>query len=217
MSVFFTFTCVLSALIAAGYSLSCTHCTNNTFASCTGPSKTCPSGEHACVSTYKLTTVGGMEVSKMFLKQCEQSKICDKSISISFPEGRVKISNTCCFKDNCVAPVPTFPPDKVGKNGVTCVSCMAANAKNCTGDSVECIGNEDRCVTQTTAISEPISSTTVVRGCATSEVCVIGSQEAIIGSITITTDVTCTDGTMNLHHNLILLAMSYFIVFKLLF
>ncbi|XP_053547224.1 phospholipase A2 inhibitor and Ly6/PLAUR domain-containing protein [Bombina bombina] len=209
MSLFWTLTFILPALLKSGYSLSCKHCFNNTGNYCSGPELPCDSKEEVCVSSYTKTSVGGMEISNIFLQQCDNRALCAQSASISFPDGRERTSYTCCLKDGCTPPVPTFPVDKTEENGVSCVSCIAVNDKMCTSkELMKCIGNENKCITQATFISEPVSSTTVVRGCATPNSCVGDTTEKVVGTLRTKIDISCTDGSISPHYNLLLLIFS---------
>ncbi|XP_075462387.1 phospholipase A2 inhibitor and Ly6/PLAUR domain-containing protein-like [Ascaphus truei] len=187
--------CVLSALVGTGYSLSCAVCVNMSGTSCTGPSMTCPAAD-VCISSYTVNTTRGTQ-SDFFARSCAPKNKCVMSGSISLPEVKIKLANSCCTSDNCTPSMPTLPADNNVKNGLTCPTCASANSDNChTPDTIECTGDEEWCLLRTTKISGSISS---LRGCATESICSIGRESASFGNISTAMNTSCTDGSVGLH------------------
>ncbi|KAM4650699.1 phospholipase A2 inhibitor and Ly6/PLAUR domain-containing protein-like [Discoglossus pictus] len=194
MGFFLIFTCILSALAAKGYSLSCTKCLTYNGDSCVGPTVLCPYEEDSCVSMYAVTSIDGKVVSKIFSRQCAKHNVCNKYASVSLSNSQIKTSSSCCFTDNCSPDTPKIAPDNPTKNGVSCMTCTDTNSKSCIGMEMECTGDETKCFTQITTISAPRPSTVVVRGCSNEALCYIGNQEAEVGSLKVKTEISCDDG-----------------------
>ncbi|XP_053308248.1 phospholipase A2 inhibitor gamma subunit B-like [Spea bombifrons] len=209
MNFLLLFTIIFLDLTARGHALSCIQCVNQDEAKCSGPSIVCHPSQNACASSYTVIMIGGMEINKQFLRHCESRAACDKHGSISVPDGRIKKITNCCFSDNCTPPSPVFPPDKKNKNGVRCPSCYAPNNRTCTSEYImECLGDENRCITKVDTFSGAIRSTVAMRGCASKEVCEISHYESEFGNIKSTADIFCTGRGVALRNNLYLLGLS---------
>ncbi|XP_075462394.1 uncharacterized protein LOC142497880 [Ascaphus truei] len=189
--------CVLSALVATGYSLSCTECVGSTDTSCTGPSITCPA-DHVCVSSYTVLTAGGIE-TKIFTRTCESKSKCGINGSITLPTYKSQMGSSCCTTDDCTPSMPTLPANNNIKNGVTCRTCISANSDYCyTSDTIECTGDEKMCLLQSTKISGSISSTVAIRGCATESICNVGRQSLSNGDKNMEVKTNCIKGGYSL-------------------
>ncbi|XP_075462388.1 phospholipase A2 inhibitor NAI-like [Ascaphus truei] len=216
MSSLLTFTWVISALIATGYSLSCKVCLSTDHTSCTGDSTICSAGK-VCMSSYTVTTAPDHEVNTIFVRSCELQRECGMSGSINIPDGKIKMGTTCCTSDNCTPPIPTLPADNDVMNGVTCRTCASADSNWCyTSDTMECTGNEKMCLLQTTEMSGSISHISALRGCATKSVCDIGDQHVSGDGITIKLTHTCSSGSVGLHPGFFLPAVVALMLIKLL-
>ncbi|MEE6481912.1 hypothetical protein FKM82_013065 [Ascaphus truei] len=216
MSSLLTFTWVISALIATGYSLLCIHCASSDQSFCSGIPQPCPSSQHVCTSSYSMTTIDGVNLSKIFARLCDKSQACNKSGSIGIPQGRIKSSTTCCNSDNCTPATPTFAPESSEKNGVRCGACMSVNSKSCApSTTLECTGNENQCILQVSTVSAGATIATAVRGCASKSICEFGSQETEMGSMKVKAEVSCTSTGIALHHNLFLVALAALSLWKL--
>ncbi|KAM4704495.1 phospholipase A2 inhibitor NAI-like [Rhinophrynus dorsalis] len=217
MSWFLTISCILSAFIAKGYSLTCTQCISMDGSQCTGPSVSCASSDYACTSSYTVTIMGSIETSKQFVRVCEKKTNCGKAGSVTIPGGRIRSVSTCCYTDNCTPIEPVFPHEKTGKNGIKCDGCIAINSRTCETDTkVECSGNEDMCITQISTVSGRLTTVTAVRGCASKEVCEVGNQNIELENVKMNIDTTCTGGSICLQHSFILLAFAAFLHLKLI-
>ncbi|XP_075462386.1 phospholipase A2 inhibitor and Ly6/PLAUR domain-containing protein-like isoform X2 [Ascaphus truei] len=207
---------VISALAAPGYSLLCSHCNALGETSCTGDEKKCPSDDYMCGSTNTVTIMEGV-ASKMFTRSCEKRSACGISASIGFLKGKIKTATSCCNMDSCTPSMPILPIENFQKNGVTCQSCTSSDSYWChTGETMECTGEEKRCIRQSTKTSGAKSSTIAVRGCATKNICDLGNQDHDYGRIKTITEMTCTSSSINVHHNLLLLALAALLSMKLM-
>ncbi|XP_075462395.1 phospholipase A2 inhibitor and Ly6/PLAUR domain-containing protein-like isoform X1 [Ascaphus truei] len=198
--------CVLSALVATGYSLSCTVCVSSSGSSCTGPSITCPD-DNVCESSFTVLTAGGIE-TKIFTRNCEPQTRCGLKGSYTLPAYKTKMGSYCCATDNCTPGIPTLPADNSIKNGATCPTCTSANSDYCyTSYTIECTGDEVWCLLQSTITSGSISSTVAQRGCATATICNhgyhsasnIGNQSASSNGLTTEVIIKCSNGNIGLH------------------
>ncbi|XP_041427652.1 phospholipase A2 inhibitor and Ly6/PLAUR domain-containing protein-like [Xenopus laevis] len=218
MGLALVLTYILSTCIAKGYSLSCIQCVGVEGPSCSGisTSKRCPSSDDVCVSSYTVTEMGGMEVSKQFVRHCESKKMCDKAGSISIPNGRVKMSNVCCRSDNCDPGLPKLPLEKTLKNGIMCDGCIGINTKSChSNEPLECVGDEKMCISYLMTMSGVISTSMALRGCATENFCVIGEQEVENEHMKLEVDISCgVDGAISLQLNQFLLALPTLLLLK---
>ncbi|KAM4652916.1 phospholipase A2 inhibitor NAI-like [Discoglossus pictus] len=213
MSVFFTFTCVLSALIAAAYSLQCTHCTGTT--SCTGTTVTCPVGSICGYTHTKVITAGITQES--LIKSCILERQCNMNGTMSYPQSTLQTVTSCCSTDNCEA--PSFPLPTIGtdKNGLVCRACTTATSGWCyTPDTMQCTGDEDMCFLQSTKISGSASVKTAIRGCATKSICDLGSRTKSGGDVTLEVKIMCTSGSNGLHHGIYLPALFSLVLLKML-
>ncbi|XP_063798370.1 phospholipase A2 inhibitor NAI-like [Pseudophryne corroboree] len=149
------FLCILSALLEAGYALSCNMCINMNDPYCQGSSMDCPA-DNVCASSYTVTYIYESAVSKVFSRACAPKSQCNISGSASVPNGKIKIRINCCETDNCIPPTPTLPEDNVQRNGLTCETCGSDSSNYCDSDeTMQCTGNERRCLLQTTEQSDP--------------------------------------------------------------
>ncbi|NP_001090011.1 uncharacterized protein LOC735083 precursor [Xenopus laevis] len=205
MESLLTFSFFLS-FISTGYSLSCVHCKVEGENFCQGLEKQCPkSGDFVCASTSTVTIIEGV-ASKSFSRSCERRTSCGISGSIGYLRGKIKTATTCCFNDGCSPSTPALPLENMQRVGLTCRSCTSLDSKWCyTEDTIDCTGEERKCILQTTTISGSKTGLRTVRGCATNDLCALGSHYNDYGEIKEWTEVTCTNGTTPLQQNLLLL------------
>ncbi|XP_075046788.1 phospholipase A2 inhibitor NAI-like [Mixophyes fleayi] len=183
LKYFLGFLCILSALSATGYSLSCKVCTDMNFFSCDGPSEDCPA-DSACGSSITMRTEYVSAVNHEFTRSCVPKQQCDNSVSFMIPNGVMRKSTSCCFTDDCTPPLPAFLADGYQPNGVTCPTCMSATSTWCNSeDTMQCAGSENMCLLQTTRTYAPVRQSLAVRGCATESMCSLGTQYLNIGNL----------------------------------
>uniref|UniRef100_A0A8C5QSY0 UPAR/Ly6 domain-containing protein n=1 Tax=Leptobrachium leishanense TaxID=445787 RepID=A0A8C5QSY0_9ANUR len=185
------FVCVLSLLIAKGYALSCIKCVNFMSSSCTGTSVVCLEGA-VCGSQYATAKTGSLN-AQLIVRSCLPESQCTMDGTITFIDGKTKIGTSCCNTTNCTPTNPSLPADSEEVNGVTCPSCISDDLKTCsTSDYIECTGDEDMCVSQTTKIKGNNAFPAALRGCSTKSVCDLGSLKLSSKDITLKVKFTCT-------------------------
>ncbi|KAM4703269.1 phospholipase A2 inhibitor gamma subunit B-like [Rhinophrynus dorsalis] len=211
------FLCIFSILISTGYCLSCIHCRAEGENSCTGEEKKCPTyDDFVCASTSTITIMEGV-ARKTFTRSCEKRITCGISGNIGYQKGKIKTATSCCYSDSCTPSMPALPPDNTQKAGLTCRSCTSMNSKWCyTDETIDCTGEERRCILQTTSMSGAKSGMTAVRGCATKNLCDIGSRDQDFGDVKMRMEVTCTSVAICLRNNLFVLAFAALLSIKLI-
>ncbi|XP_053547223.1 urokinase plasminogen activator surface receptor-like [Bombina bombina] len=201
------FFCITS-LTATGSSLLCMQCSAVDESSCIGQERKCPSHDYVCAATNTLSIMEG-KTFKNFTRTCERRSSCGITGSIGFQKGKIKTATSCCDADSCTPSMPLLPSDNGRKTGLTCRSCTSRDSTWCyTEQTIECTGEEDRCILQYATITGSRYSKTAVRGCATKSLCDVGNQYHNFGDLKITRDVTCTSGSSTFHHNLILFTLT---------
>ncbi|XP_056398159.1 phospholipase A2 inhibitor and Ly6/PLAUR domain-containing protein-like [Hyla sarda] len=183
---------LLSALAATSYALSCTQCVSTTSYSCSGSSVTCPPG-YRCGSAYTESSVSGERVSVSLFRACIASHECNFNGSLSIQHGKAKRVTSCCNTNHCTPTIPPFPTQSSDPNGVVCRSCISADSTWCyTSDTIQCTGDENMCLLQTTKIRGSVSASTAVRGCGTKSLCDLGGQLPDISGLSLKTEFICT-------------------------
>ncbi|MEE6515494.1 hypothetical protein FKM82_024307 [Ascaphus truei] len=204
------------APLGKGHSLSCTWCLGFGVTSCTGPSKTCPA-DNVCMSSYTVTTGGGMEIIRVFARDCETKSHCNMSGSTSIPNSMTKMVTSCCTTDNCTPPMPTLPADNGVMNGLTCSTCFSANSDYCyTSDTMQCTGSENMCLLQSTKITGSMAKTMASRGCATESICNIGTHSSSYNGTNMEMIIKCSNGSIGLYQGFFFPAVVALLLMKLL-
>ncbi|XP_073459885.1 uncharacterized protein [Aquarana catesbeiana] len=153
-----SFLCLLCVFITPGHSLSCIKCVG--LNSCTGDSETCMSN-YSCGVVYRETTEGG-NITTVYIQSCVSNSKCNKTGSISYTGGTIKMGISCCDTDNCTAPPPQLPATSSQANELVCPSCRGQFW--CDQETnIQCTGSEKTCIFQ--------PSLEAVMGCATSTLC----------------------------------------------
>ncbi|XP_053308587.1 phospholipase A2 inhibitor 25 kDa subunit-like isoform X1 [Spea bombifrons] len=193
----FGFFCTLSALISTCHSLSCIRCISMTTDSCNGPSITCPA-DQVCGASYTLTTASGVTASQTYSRDCVPKQYCTFNGSMGFAQNiRARIGFSCCSTDNCLPSLPALAAENNQPNGLVCRSCISADSEWCyTDDTIQCTGDENMCLLQTTKNRGSVSSSTAFRGCATKSICNLGSQAVTADQISVDTNYQCTSGSV---------------------
>ncbi|XP_077312663.1 phospholipase A2 inhibitor and Ly6/PLAUR domain-containing protein-like [Lithobates pipiens] len=206
---------VLSALVASGYSLSCTECSSLSN-SCTGPSVTCPSGS-VCGAVYVENLLIGLLISTTYTMSCISQNKCDIKGSMSFSNiGRLKMGISCCRTDRCTPTLPSLPGSLSGSNGETCPVCASSDSTECkTSDTLQCYGDENTCLLLATKISGPTKQSTAIRGCATKSSCNIGSLSTRAQGVSTDIQFICPNGSAGLQKSFYLPAMICIFFLKL--
>ncbi|XP_075047360.1 uncharacterized protein LOC142107687 [Mixophyes fleayi] len=208
-------TCILLTLASMGHSLSCVVCKSNEQFSCTGEEKSCPK-DYVCASTSTYSIIEGMP-EKTFTRSCERRNTCGVVGSIGFQKGKIKTATSCCYTESCLPSSPALPPDEVQRNGLTCRSCVSLDSTWChTPETIDCIGQENKCIFQSFEHSGPKYEKRAVRGCGTKAICDLGSQSHNFGRSSLRTEITCSNDGFNLNSNLLLLAITFVSAFRLM-
>ncbi|XP_069599183.1 urokinase plasminogen activator surface receptor-like [Ranitomeya imitator] len=195
--------------------LSCTQCMSPS-SSCSGNNVTCPSG-HVCASQYSESTIGGGR-TEMLLRLCSPPSECSTKGSISTSQLQLRMAASCCGSDNCTPDLPALPTKSTNPNGLVCRSCISADSTWChTPDTVQCSGDENMCLLQSTKISGSPSSSTAIRGCATKSICDLGSQTETLGGVSVDVKTVCTSGSKSVHKVVLNPAVVCFLLLKLFF
>ncbi|XP_063293219.1 phospholipase A2 inhibitor and Ly6/PLAUR domain-containing protein-like [Pelobates fuscus] len=209
------FLCVLSTLVAAGHSLSCTQCLVLNGTSCTGDSITCPSGNYFCSSSITANNVvSGYTAS--FTRTCSPAAQCNQTGSITFLYGTILVGTSCCGTDNCTPATPTLPTSNSTSNGLTCQNCFSYSPDCYTGTTLACTGAENKCLRLSETISGNLALTQGLRGCATSSMCdVLGTQTLSASGYNVNINVVCTNGKDGLHHGFLFSTLVSIVMAKL--
>ncbi|XP_039368352.1 phospholipase A2 inhibitor and Ly6/PLAUR domain-containing protein-like [Mauremys reevesii] len=164
--------CTLAALLATGACLQCEVCFGLA-TSCTGDLETCAAGEDSCGVALTESTLAGIKTQSI-LKGCMPSSQCKAGpVSVNFGQGmRTQTSFACCVGDACRTTTVTVPPADTTPNGRRCPACVAVFADQCSEKTIQCTGDETRCVDiveTLTAGGNPVQM--VMKGCASESVC----------------------------------------------
>ncbi|KAM4015232.1 uncharacterized protein ACNLHF_001879 [Anomaloglossus baeobatrachus] len=163
--------------------------------SCTeGPTVTCTPG-HVCTSLYQQTTMDG-KTGEFLYRSCGPPSHCDKTGSFTTMNKNIRMGVSCCFTDNCSSPLPPLPPPSTRRNGRVCQMCSDTN-EACTGTkTIDCVGNERKCLLQVTRIQESPENVESFRGCSTRSICEIGNQNMSIGILSMESTYLCSGGAI---------------------
>ncbi|KAM4015678.1 phospholipase A2 inhibitor and Ly6/PLAUR domain-containing protein-like isoform 2-T2 [Anomaloglossus baeobatrachus] len=184
---------LLLALAATSFALSCTQCISGS-PPCTGSNGTCPSG-HMCGSAYLTFTFGG-DTETRFERTCMISQICNIKGSWTVNQVQYKVATSCCSTDDCTPTTPKLPEHNSTPNGLVCPTCVSDNSAYCTSsDTIQCTGDENRCLLLTENMTGPDPSVSALRGCATKSSCDIGS----FGNSSSNLNFICTSGGTSVH------------------
>ncbi|OCT73544.1 phospholipase A2 inhibitor and Ly6/PLAUR domain-containing protein-like [Xenopus laevis] len=189
--------CVLAALLPEAHALLCTVCNADEQTSCEGQSIRCVAGG-VCSSLFKeVTRLDGKKCYQIF-RYCGDPKVCGINTYFSFVIYRGRQTITCCDTDNCTPPQPTWPDSQ--KNGLTCPTCEYNGFDCISNENIECVGEEIKCIKQSTIFIGPLSHDVITyRGCSSESVCIYGNStySTYHGSST-ESIVTCTDANPGL-------------------
>ncbi|XP_075183856.1 phospholipase A2 inhibitor 25 kDa subunit-like isoform X1 [Anomaloglossus baeobatrachus] len=204
---------LLSTFAATSYALTCSECVS-TSSSCSGRIVVCPSGL-VCGSAYSRTLAGGRTIES-FVRSCTPTSKCHQKGSISTEHGIIKMVTACCDTDNCTPQMPPFPVQSYDHNGLVCRTCLSADSTWCyTQDTMQCTGEENMCLLQTTKLRGKVSSSVAIRGCATKSICDLESQSQSLGDISMEVKFSCTSGATSVHKVVVSPAIACLLLLKL--
>uniref|UniRef100_A0A8C5PIA8 UPAR/Ly6 domain-containing protein n=1 Tax=Leptobrachium leishanense TaxID=445787 RepID=A0A8C5PIA8_9ANUR len=136
----------------SGQALSCIQCVSFGNRSCDGLSVSCRL-DNVCGASYTVTTSGFSVVSRIYMRVCVPKNQCNLQVSLSVINVMSRFGGSCCNTDNCTPDLPTLPAVNTTFNGLVCRTCVSADSDWCyTKDTVQCTGNENMCLLQTTSI-----------------------------------------------------------------
>ncbi|XP_044125182.1 phospholipase A2 inhibitor and Ly6/PLAUR domain-containing protein-like [Bufo gargarizans] len=128
------------------------------------------------------------------------------------------MSSSCCNTDNCTPNTPTLPTISSNPNGLVCRYCASVDSTWChTDDTVQCTGEQNMCLLQTTHVSGSVSASSAIRGCATKSICDLGSQSASAGGVTTDVKIICTNSGLSVHNIVLTPAIVCLLLLKLFF
>ncbi|XP_077312634.1 phospholipase A2 inhibitor and Ly6/PLAUR domain-containing protein-like isoform X1 [Lithobates pipiens] len=216
MGTLIALTCILSTLITGGHAIHCTVCrAEGGDFTCTGEDKEC-GRDNVCAATSSITMMEGHS-TKSFSRYCARRSNCGASGSIVFQGGYFKTSTSCCTSDYCSPTTPTLPQDAIRRNGLSCRSCTALDSDWChTKETIDCTGDENRCILQRDVYSGKKYAKTAMRGCGTKTLCDLGSQNFNYGGVSMRREITCTSYGLNLHANMLLVAIAALFAHRLM-
>ncbi|XP_044130979.1 phospholipase A2 inhibitor NAI-like isoform X3 [Bufo gargarizans] len=147
--------------------------------------------------------------------------LCTYCISNETTCSGTMLSMTCYSGLQCASTYTETTIDQTissNPNGLVCRSCISADSTSCyTNDTVQCTGDENRCLFQTTKVSGSVSASTAFRGCATKSICDIGSESASINEMIRYVNYTCTSGGLSVHNIVLAPAIVCLLLLKLFF
>ncbi|KAM4015094.1 phospholipase A2 inhibitor and Ly6/PLAUR domain-containing protein-like [Anomaloglossus baeobatrachus] len=206
---------LLLTIAATSYALSCTECMSPS-STCSGNSGTCPSGQ-VCGTAYLETTKGGKK-TEFVMRSCTPSSECNIKGSTSTAEAQLRMVTSCCNTDNCSPSSLELPAKGTNLNGLVCRSCVSDDSTWCyTPDTVQCTGDENMCLLQSTKMSGSASKSAAYRGCATKSICDLGSTSKTIGSLLIEEKTICTSGGTSVYKFFLTPAIACLLLLKLFF
>ncbi|CAJ0955733.1 unnamed protein product [Ranitomeya imitator] len=111
------------------------------------------------------------------------AQLCNAS-SLVCPEGYVCASSYTLTN--------TLPDDNFQPNGLSCQTCLSVYSKWCySKQTIDCTGEEDACLLQTSEYYAPIRRSIAIRGCATKSICSLGTQWIKFGTLKIKFKYSC--------------------------
>uniref|UniRef100_A0A8C5W6X5 UPAR/Ly6 domain-containing protein n=1 Tax=Leptobrachium leishanense TaxID=445787 RepID=A0A8C5W6X5_9ANUR len=187
-----------------GQALSCIQCVSFGNRSCDGLSVSCRL-DNVCGASYTVTTSGFSVVSRIYMRVCVPKNQCNLQGSVSVINVMSRFGGSCCNTDNCTPDLPTLPAVNTTFNGLVCRTCVSADSDWCyTKDTVQCTGNENMCLLQTTSITGEVSMNTALRGCTTKSLCDLSQHTAEYAGQKLDVRFICTGGTAGLYSGLTL-------------
>ncbi|XP_010776871.1 phospholipase A2 inhibitor and Ly6/PLAUR domain-containing protein-like [Notothenia coriiceps] len=137
----------------------------------TATSVTCKSNEQ-CATAMVRATIQGLSGGK---KSCVSSSVCEpNNQTFSFKSGQAQLTAFvhCCKTDNCNSVNVSATINKT-ENNLMCYMCDGDQSTVC-NKTVQCKGNEDRCVKGTAHVDGKDSEK--FSGCASKNTCGAASQ-----------------------------------------
>ncbi|XP_041425031.1 phospholipase A2 inhibitor and Ly6/PLAUR domain-containing protein-like [Xenopus laevis] len=185
--------CMLYILSGKGaYSLSCTLCIIEGSIECVGESVSCPQGLICSTSSTEITRFDGL-IYYNVRKYCGDPGRCDRMAHSTYTNYKSLEVITCCDTENCTGPVPTWPKYNTEPNGLTCPTCAYPGFDCLAKDTIQCIGKEEKCFTQT-EYHQGLwqGNVQTMRGCSTESHCKFGNWSMRRQDFSIESRITCS-------------------------
>ncbi|KAI4888843.1 hypothetical protein NFI96_021041 [Prochilodus magdalenae] len=130
---------LVCVLFPKALALKCYECVPELFGQCTDTKTDCPD---QCDSITMVTKFGDIQHER-HSKGCAVAEQCD-TVSLNVGMMKVAVNSKCCSTDLCNSGnVPALP--KGSPNGKMCYACADQDCS----DTVNCEGDEDRCISAT--------------------------------------------------------------------
>ncbi|XP_053308195.1 phospholipase A2 inhibitor and Ly6/PLAUR domain-containing protein-like [Spea bombifrons] len=205
--------CILSALIATGNCLLCMQCSSFSDAPCAGSAQNCSSPKEVCATT-RIRNSGYYWQNSFYIRSCINATECDTSGIITGQYLKTLTSTTCCYTDNCTAPVVRFPVENGTANGLYCPSYVDKTMEPCDIKSkTQCTGDQKFCIRYlaTTTIGSTKSSL-YLGGCATGSMCNTSSSKISSDGLTIELTKSCNSSGNMLHRNMVTIIPTFLLL-----
>ncbi|XP_063797685.1 phospholipase A2 inhibitor and Ly6/PLAUR domain-containing protein-like isoform X1 [Pseudophryne corroboree] len=160
-----------------GHFIWCFTCHNYNINKCNDQQYLCQPDEDVCLFERTRSLYDGRDDTEI-TKRCGKSSECRRSGIIRSSNKTITMNTTCCDKNLCYAALPTLPPISSQDNGLICPSCFIPNSDRCLGrNSLKCTGNENHCIHYMRTDTQDVYSVTEnLHGCATNDICEVGSS-----------------------------------------
>ncbi|XP_068099202.1 uncharacterized protein [Hyperolius riggenbachi] len=193
---------IILTCAASCQSLSCTTCNSTTSESCTGPTRSCPSG-YLCGASYtQIKSDYSTNYSVYYEMSCKRKSLCTADGSIATHEGiKVKVAAGCCTTYNCSPTLPSSSSECSYPNGVVCRTCNSGNSTWCnTSDTIQCTGKKNMCRhMQVKTTTGSTSNSSAFRGWGTRSLCDLRTLSATIDGVSTKYSFICS-GSLALRH-----------------
>ncbi|KAB5546707.1 hypothetical protein PHYPO_G00075100 [Pangasianodon hypophthalmus] len=187
-------TLILSCLLfSTALALQCYQCISSPSGNCESTVTYCPD---QCGSMTTTMNMGGtfMNIS---VKSCMAATQCINGSIHVMNQLTANIITECCTTDLCNTETPPVLMNETS-NGQKCYTCVGENCTmDCQGghcintlETVDCVGNEDRCINMTVSA---FGLTIAMEGCATKSVCDMAAVQEMMG---LGADVQCCEGNL---------------------
>ncbi|XP_075183286.1 phospholipase A2 inhibitor and Ly6/PLAUR domain-containing protein-like [Anomaloglossus baeobatrachus] len=160
-------------------------------------------------------------LSPVSIRTCLPSSQCGFTGSINTEQGRIWTQISCCNIDNCTPTIPLLPSVDSSFNGKVCPTCISTSSTSCaSSNTMQCTGNENSCLLQSTQ-STGLVPLLGIRGCATKNLCDLGTQTFDVTGVNMQITFSCysgsTSGSTSVHKVLLTPAVVCLLLLKWFF
>ncbi|XP_047663076.1 urokinase plasminogen activator surface receptor-like [Tachysurus fulvidraco] len=205
-------TLILTCLLfSSALGLQCYQCIPDSSGSCESTVTQCPDRCGSITTTNTATTNQDGMLTSVSVKSCLDASQCINGSVRLLNQLTVNVNTKCCSTDLCNTETLPAQTNQIS-NGRRCYTCAGENCTvDCQGGhcnktigTVDCVGDEDRCISIT--VSE-FGVTTSVEGCASKSVCDLIAVQEMMG---FGSSVTCCKG--NLCNTAEIFTLSFFLL-----